>query len=116
MWQASILVRALVHGWRHMGGAHTPVESVTAALAIGLDSSGSPSALSVPPAPSTDPAALGGLLRCSALLRAITPAVATADHRKLGGLTRTATECEPATSELVQDHHSKRQIAPGHLG
>ena len=38
MWQASILVRALVHGWRHMGGAHTPVEGVAAALAIGLDS------------------------------------------------------------------------------
>ena len=37
------------------------------ALAIGLDSSGSPSALSVPPAPSTDPAALGGPLRCSEL-------------------------------------------------
>ena len=37
MWHASILVRALVHGWRHMGGAHTPVEGVAAALESGLD-------------------------------------------------------------------------------
>ena len=58
MCQASILVRALVHGWRHMGGAHTPVEGVAAALAIGLDSSGSPGALSVPRAQSSHPAAL----------------------------------------------------------
>ena len=36
--QASILVRALVHGWRHMGGAHTPVEGVGVAVVSGLDS------------------------------------------------------------------------------
>ena len=50
MWHASILVRALVHGWRHMERAHTPVEGVGAALAIGLDSCDLPSALSVPAA------------------------------------------------------------------
>ena len=76
MCQASILVRALVHGWRHMGGAHTPVEGVAVALVIGLDSSGSPGALSVPRAHSSDRSALGGPLRCSALLRASPPAVA----------------------------------------
>ena len=67
MWHASILVRALVHGWRHMGDAHTPVEGVGAALAIGLDSSGSPGALSVPCAHSSHPAALESPLSLSAL-------------------------------------------------
>ena len=67
MWHASILVRALVHGWRHMVGAHTPVEGVAAALVSGLDSCGSPSALSVPCAHSTARAALEEPLRCSEL-------------------------------------------------
>ena len=53
MWQASILVRALVHGWRHMGEAHMLVEGVAVALVVGLDSSGSPSVLSVPRAHSS---------------------------------------------------------------
>ena len=65
MWQASILVRALVHGWRHMGGAHTPVEGVAAALESGLDSCDSPSALSVPSAHSSGPAALDGSRSCA---------------------------------------------------
>ena len=58
MWQASILVRALVHGWRHMGGAHMRVDGVAVALVSGLDSCDSSSALSVPRAPSSHPAAL----------------------------------------------------------
>ena len=61
MWQASILVRALVHGWRHRGGAHMCVEGVGAAVVIGLDSCDSPSALSVPRAHSSDQSALGGV-------------------------------------------------------
>ena len=75
MWQASILVRALVHGWRHRGGAHMCVEGVGAAVVIGLDSCDSPSALSVPRAHSSDQSALGGPLRCSALLRVYNLAV-----------------------------------------
>ena len=65
MWQASILVRALVRGWRHMERAHTPVEGVAVrvALAIGLDSCDSPSALSVPRAHSIDRSALESPLR-----------------------------------------------------
>ena len=69
MWQASILVRALVHGWRHMGGAHMRVDGVAVALVSGLDSSGSPGTLSVPCAHSSHPAALVGpreLRSCSA--------------------------------------------------
>ena len=88
--RVSILVRALVRGWRHMGRAHTPVEGVAVALAIGLDSSSSPSTLSVPPAPSTDRAALGRLLRFSALYASKAPAVQAADHRILDGVSRTA--------------------------
>ena len=67
MWQASILVRALVHGWRHMGGAHMRVDGVAVALVSGLDSCDSPSALSVPRAHSSGRAALESPLRCSAL-------------------------------------------------
>ena len=44
----------------HMQRAHIPFEGVGAALAIGLDSSGSPGALSVPRAHSSPPAALVG--------------------------------------------------------
>ena len=84
MWQASILVRALVHGWRHMGGAHTPVEGVAAALVSGLDSCDSPSALSVPRAHSSGRAALESPLRCSELRALWTPAMAAADHQTLG--------------------------------
>ena len=61
--RVSILVRALVRGWRHMGRAHTPVEGVAVALAIGLDSCDSPSALSVPRAHSIDRSALESPLR-----------------------------------------------------
>ena len=67
MWQASILVRALVHGWRHMGGAHMRVDGVAVALVSGLDSCDSPSALSVPRAHSSGRAALESPLRCSEL-------------------------------------------------
>ena len=65
MWHASILVRALVHGWRHTCSAHMRVEGVAAALVSGLDSCDSPSALSVSRARSTDQAALEEPLRCS---------------------------------------------------
>ena len=67
MWQASILVRAYATAQRHTCNAHIPFEGVGAALAIGLDSSGSPGALSVPCAHSSHPAALDGLLSLSAL-------------------------------------------------
>ena len=67
MWQASILVRALVHGWRHRGGAHMCVEGVGAAVVSGLDSGDSPSALSVSRAHSTDQPALEEPPRCSEL-------------------------------------------------
>ena len=65
--RVSILVRALVHGWRHMGRAHMRVEGVAVALMSGLDSSGSPSALSVPRAHSSHRAAAESPLRCSEL-------------------------------------------------
>ena len=67
MWQASILVRALVHGWRHMGGAHMRVDGVAVALVSGLDSCDSPSALSVPRTHSSHRAAAERALRSSAL-------------------------------------------------
>ena len=51
--RVSIPVRALVHGWRHMGGAHMRVDGVAVALVSGLDSCDSPSALSVPRAHSS---------------------------------------------------------------
>ena len=63
----SILARALVHGWRHMGEAHMLVEGVAVALVVGLDSSGSPSVLSVPRAHSSHRAAAERALRSSAL-------------------------------------------------
>ena len=65
--RVSILARALVHGWRHMGEAHMLVEGVAVALVVGLDSSGSPSVLSVPRAHSSHPAAAESPLRCSEL-------------------------------------------------
>ena len=99
-------VRALVHGWRHTCSAHMRVEGVAVALVSGLDSCDPPSALSVPRAPSSHRAALESAPRCSAAPRLCNRAVAAADHWILGGLTRTAAECEPATSEMVQDHHS----------
>ena len=55
--------RESVRGWRHMERAHTPVEGVAVALAIGLDSCDSPSALSVPRAHSIDRSALESPLR-----------------------------------------------------
>ena len=73
--------RARVDGWRHMGGAHTPVEGVAAALMSGLDSCDSPSALSVSRAPSTDQAALEEPLRCSELYASKAPAVACSEVR-----------------------------------
>ena len=60
--RVSILARALVHGWRHMGEAHMLVEGVAVALVVGLDSSGSPSVLSVPRAHSSHPARLSRAL------------------------------------------------------
>ena len=44
------------------------------------------------------------------------PVVAAADHQILGGLTRTAAECEPASSAVVCGHHSERRSAPSALG
>ena len=67
MWHASILVRAYATAQRHTCNAHIPIEGVGAALAIGLDSSGSPGTLSVPCAHSSHPAALDGPPRCSEL-------------------------------------------------
>ena len=77
MCQASILVRALVHGWRwrHMGEAHMLAEGVAVALVVGLDSSGSPGALSVPRAHSSHPAALESSLRSPRLYRLYNQAV-----------------------------------------
>ena len=60
MWHASILVRAHATAQRHTCNAHIPFEGVGAALAIGLDSSGSPGTLSVPCAHSSHPSALVG--------------------------------------------------------
>ena len=60
MWHASILVRAYATAQRHTCNAHIPFEGVGAALAIGLDSSGSPGTLSVPCAHSSHPSALVG--------------------------------------------------------
>ena len=108
MWQASILVRALVHGWRHMGGAHMRVDGVAVALVSGLDSCDSPSALSVPRAPSSHPAALESAPRCSELYASKAPAMQAADHRTLGGVSRTARPADALSSEMVQDHHSRR--------
>ena len=76
MWHASILVRAHATAQRHTCNAHIPSEGVGAALAIGLDSSGSPGALSVPRAHSSHPAALDGPPRCSELYASKAPAVA----------------------------------------
>ena len=63
---------------RHTCNAHIPFEGVGAALAIGLDSSGSPGALSVPCAHSSHPAALDGPPRCSAAPRLYNLAVVVA--------------------------------------
>ena len=108
MCHESILVRAYATAQRHTCNAHTPIEGVGAAPAIGLDSSGSPGALSVPCAHSTAPAALDGPPRCSELYASKAPAVACPDQLRCGGLTRTVGAGEPVTSELVQDHHSRR--------
>ena len=101
-------VRSSHDGWRHMGGAHMRVEGVAVAVVSGLDSSGSPSALSVPRAHSTGRAALGGFLRCSALYASKAPDGQAADDRILGGVNRTARPVDADTSEVVQDHHSRR--------
>ena len=108
MWHASILVRALVHGWRHMGGAHTPVEGVAAALVSGLDSCDSPSALSVSRAPSTDQAALEEPLRCSEPYASKAPAVACSDHGRSVRVNRAVGPVDAHSSEEVQDRHSRR--------
>ena len=108
MWHASILVRALVHGWRHMGGAHTPVEGVAAALVSGLDSCDSPSALSVSRAHSTDQAALEEPLRCSEPYASKAPAVACSDHGRSVRVSRAVGPADAHSSEEVQDHHSRR--------
>ena len=105
MWHASILARALVHGWRHTCSAHMRVEGVAVALVSGLDSCDSPSALSVPRAPSSHRAALESSLRCSAAPRLYNHAVAAADHWILAGRTLSRRACAAATSELFQDHH-----------
>ena len=107
MWQASILVRALVHGWRHMGGAHTPVEGVAAALESGLDSCDSPSALSVSRAHSTDQPALEEPPRCSRASRLYNLAVAAAEQLQCAGRNRAGAVVAASASELVCGHHSK---------
>ena len=76
MWHASILVRAHATAQRHTCNAHIPFEGVGAALAIGLDSSGSPSALSVTRAHSSDPAALESPRELAQLYASSPPAVA----------------------------------------
>ena len=107
MWHASILVRALVHGWRHMGGAHTPVEGVAAALESGLDSCDSPSALSVSRAHSTDQPALEEPPRCSRASRLYNLAVAAAEQLRRAGRTRVVGAGAAVTSEVVCGHHSE---------
>ena len=107
MWHAGILVRALVHGWRHTCNAHIPFEGVGAALAIGLDSSGSPGALSVPCAHSSGRAALVEPLRCSRLSCLYNLAVAAADQLRCAGRSRAAAVAAASASELVCGHHSK---------
>ena len=114
MWHASILVRALVHGWRHMGGAHTPVEGVAAALESGLDSCDSPSALSVSRAHSTDQAALEEPLRCSEPYASKAPAVACSDHGRSVRVNRAVGPVDAHSSEEVQDHHSRRSSSTEH--
>ena len=108
MWQASILVRALVHGWRHMGGAHMRVDGVAVALVSGLDSCDSPSALSVPRAHSSGRAALESPLRCSELYASKAPAVACSDHGRSVRVSRAVGPADAHSSEEVQDHHSRR--------
>ena len=105
MWHAGVLVRALATAQRHTCSAHIPVEGVAVALVSGLDSSGSPGALSVPRAHSSHPAALESSLRCSAAPRLYNHAVAAADHWILAGRTLSRRACAAATSELFQDHH-----------
>ena len=111
MWHASILVRALATGERHTCSAHIPFEAVGVALVIGLDRSGLPSALSVSPAPSTDPAALDGppLVppRCSAASRLYNLAVAAADHRTLDHGSEEGVLAAMSKRPVVCGHHSK---------
>ena len=102
MWQASILVRAYATAQRHTCNAHIPFEGVGAALAIGLDSSGSPGALSVPCAHSSHPAALVGPPRCSELYALWNLAVAAADHRELAY--RSGAVVVPAVSYRLEAH------------
>ena len=109
MWQASILVRALVHGWRHMGGAHMRVDGVAVALVSGLDSCDSPSALSVPRAHSSGRAALESPLRCSELRALWTPAMAAADHQTLG-FSNEHGHAVAKTKELMACGHHSRSL------
>ena len=108
MWRVSILVRALVHGWRHTCSAHMRVEGVAVALVSGLDSCDSPSALSVSRAHSTDQAALEEPLRCSELYASKAPAVACSDHGRSVRVSRAVRPADAHSSEEVQDHHSRR--------
>ena len=107
MWHASILVRAHATAQRHTCNAHIPSEGVGAALAIGLDSSGSPGAVSVPCAHSTAPAALDGPPRCSAASRLYNLAVAAAEQLQCAGRNRAGAVVAASASELVCGHHSK---------
>ena len=110
MWQASILVRAHVHGWRHMGGAHMRVDGVAVALVSGLDSCDSPSALSVPRAHSSHPAALVGPPRCSRLYASKAPAVACSDH---GRSVRVSRAVGPAFLTRTHRKRSRTTTAGG---
>ena len=90
-----------MHGWRHRGGAHMCVEGVGAAVVIGLDSCDSPSALSVPRAPSSHRAALESAPRCSELYASKDPDGQAADDRILVGVSRTTRPADAIASEMV---------------
>ena len=90
-----------------MGSAHTPFEGVGAALAIGLDSCDSPSALSVPRAHSSGRAALESPRELAQLRIAKDLAVAAAVHQTLAY--RSERGLVAAVSKRLASHgqHSK---------
>ena len=90
------------------GSERPTVEGVAAALVSGLDSCGSPSALSVSRAHSTDQAALEEPLRCSEPYASKAPAVACSDHGRSVRVNRAVGPVDAHSSEEVQDRHSRR--------
>ena len=103
----SILVRALATRERHTCSAHIPFEAVGVALVIGLDRSGLPSALSVSPAPSTDPAALVGPRELAQLRIPKDLAMVAADHRTLDHGSEEGVLAAMSKRPVVCGHHSK---------